>query len=71
MSNEQVGEKTEQPTTKKLEEAFGKGQFAKSSEIQTLLVTAGGLGSLMMVGPEIWEQSSKIMTSMLKIKSNR
>ena len=54
MSNEQAGEKTEQATPKKLQDSFNQGQFAKSAEIQTLLVTAGGLGSLMMVGPEIW-----------------
>ncbi|MBT3596538.1 MAG: EscU/YscU/HrcU family type III secretion system export apparatus switch protein [Verrucomicrobia bacterium] len=65
MSNEQAGEKTEQATPKKLQDSFNQGQFAKSAEIQTLLVTAGGLGSLMMVGPEIWEQSAKIMTSIL------
>ena len=31
--------KTEQPTAKKLSDAFNKGQFARSQEMQTLFVT--------------------------------
>ncbi len=62
--SEQAGEKTEQASPKKMQDAFNQGQFAKSAEIQTLLVTGAGLGSLMMVGPVIWQQSAHIMTSM-------
>ena len=64
MSDQQSGEKTEQASAKKLQDAFNKGQFAKSPEIQTLFVTGAGMLSLMMVGPAMWQQAAMIMTSM-------
>lgn len=64
MSEQQSGEKTEQASAKKLQDAFNKGQFAKSPEIQTLFVTGAGMLSLMMVGPALWQQAAMIMTSM-------
>ena len=39
--SEQVGEKTEQATPRRLEEAVKHGQFARSAEVQTALVEAG------------------------------
>jgi flagellar biosynthesis protein FlhB len=39
--SEDSGDKTEQPTDRRLSEALGKGQFAKSQEIQTALYSFG------------------------------
>src|ERR1700722_16612929 len=53
---EQTGEKTEQPTPRKLEEAIKKGQIANSSEVQTVFVLMGALAALTFAGREIWQQ---------------
>jgi flagellar biosynthesis protein FlhB len=52
--SEQAGEKTEQPSQKKIEEAQKKGQFARSAEIQTVAVLFAGMIGLVFVGSEIW-----------------
>jgi flagellar biosynthesis protein FlhB len=54
--SEQAGEKTEQPTPRKLEEALKKGQIARSPEVQTAFVLLGGLAALAFSGHEIWNQ---------------
>lgn len=51
---EDGGEKTEQPTQKKLEEALKKGQIARSAEVQTVFVLMAGLAALMFTGQETW-----------------
>ncbi|HXS68156.1 MAG TPA: EscU/YscU/HrcU family type III secretion system export apparatus switch protein [Candidatus Polarisedimenticolia bacterium] len=58
------GEKTEQPTPKKLDEAIKKGQIAHSAEVQTVFVLLAGLGALMFTGQETWRQfvSTTVMT---------
>jgi flagellar biosynthetic protein FlhB len=56
MSEEQLGEKTEQPTPRKLEEALKKGQLARSPEVQTAFVLLGGLAALAFTGQETWNQ---------------
>ena len=37
------GEKTEQPTARKLEEASRNGQFPRSAEVQTIFVMTGAM----------------------------
>jgi flagellar biosynthetic protein FlhB len=54
--SDQVGEKTEQPTPHKMEEAFKKGQIPRSAEVQTVFVLMGALASLAFAGREIWAQ---------------
>jgi flagellar biosynthesis protein FlhB len=54
--SEQVGEKTELPTQRKLEESLKRGQIPRSAEVQTVFVLLGGLGALTFAGPEIWHQ---------------
>jgi len=54
--SEQTGEKTEQPTQKKLEDALKKGQIARSPEVQTVFVLLAGLGALSFAGREMWQQ---------------
>ena len=54
--NEQVGEKTEYPTPRRLEEALKRGQIAQSAEVQTAFVLLGGLAALAFAGPDVWKQ---------------
>jgi flagellar biosynthetic protein FlhB len=54
--SEHVGEKTEQPTPRRLEDAIKKGQIARSAEVQTVFVLMGALAALTFAGREIWGQ---------------
>jgi flagellar biosynthesis protein FlhB len=54
--SEQTGEKTEQPTPKRLEEALKHGQIAKSAEVQTAFVLLGALAAFTFAGTEMWRQ---------------
>lgn len=63
--SEDAGEKTELPTPKKLEEAFKKGQFARSAEIQTAGVLLGGIGALSFTGAETWKEMVRAMVMTL------
>jgi flagellar biosynthetic protein FlhB len=54
--SEQQGEKTEQPTPRRLEDALKKGQIARSAEVQTAFVLLGGVAALAFSGQEIWKQ---------------
>lgn len=54
--SEQSGEKTEQPTPRRLEDAIKKGQIARSAEVQTVFVLLGALAALTFAGREIWQQ---------------
>jgi len=54
--SEQVGEKTEQPSQRKLEDALKKGQFPRSPEVQTVFVLVGGLAALFFTGQSMWQQ---------------
>lgn len=60
--SEQVGEKTEQATPKRLEEALRKGQFARSPEVQTVFVLCGGLIALRMAGLDAWQKLTFTLT---------
>ena len=59
------GEKTEQATPRRLEEAWSKGQFARSSEVQTVLVLFGAVLALLFTGREIWGNLGLLMISSL------
>jgi len=54
--SEPTGEKTEQPTPRRLEEAIKRGQIPRSAEVQTVFVLMGSLAALTFAGPEIWQQ---------------
>ena len=56
MADESTGEKTEQPTPRRLEDAIKKGQIARSAEVQTVFVLLGALAALTFAGREIWAQ---------------
>jgi len=52
---EDTGEKTEQPTQRKLEDAIKKGQTPRSAEVQTVFVLFGGVAALTFCGRETWQ----------------
>jgi flagellar biosynthetic protein FlhB len=54
--SEQIGEKTEQPTPKRLEEASKRGQYPRSAEVQTVVVLGAGLMALTLTGRDTWRQ---------------
>jgi flagellar biosynthetic protein FlhB len=51
-----TGEKTEQPTLRKLEEASKKGQYPRSAEVQTVVVLGAAMLAFLLVGQESWRQ---------------
>ncbi len=55
------GDKTEKATPKRLEEAWKKGQFARSSEVQTVFVLFGGILALLFTGSEVWRHLGQLM----------
>jgi flagellar biosynthesis protein FlhB len=60
--SERAGEKTEQATPKRLEEALKKGQFARSAEVQTVFVVCAGLIALRMAGMDSWAHMAYAFT---------
>src|SRR5688500_14315617 len=54
--SDRAGEKTEQATPRRLEEALKKGNFARSPEVQTVFVLCGGLIALRMAGLDAWQR---------------
>jgi len=54
--SEHSGDKTEQATPKKLEEAIKKGQIARSAEVQTVFVLLFALAALTFTGKDTWRQ---------------
>lgn len=59
------GEKTEQPTGKRLAEAINKGQFARTMEIQTVFVLAAGFLAISLTGGKITEVFTTAMVETL------
>src|SRR5690554_4566470 len=59
--SEHAGEKTEQPTPRRLEEAWKKGQFARSAEVQTVFVLGAGFMALLFTGREMWRALSSTL----------
>src|ERR1700743_3860306 len=51
---EDSGEKTEQPTQRKLEDAIKQGQIPQSAEVQTVFVLLGAIAALSFSGRESW-----------------
>ena len=62
--SEQIGEKTEEPTQRRLEDAVKKGQNPRSAEVQTVFVLMASLAALTFYGPEIWQHlvATMVMT---------
>lgn len=65
MADQPAGDKTEQASPKRLDQAFNKGQFARSAEVQTVFVLTAALTALMFAGPEIWRVMGNAQISVL------
>jgi flagellar biosynthetic protein FlhB len=63
--SEHTGEKTEQATAKRLEDALKKGQIARSPEVQTVFVLGGALLALGMTGGEMWRTMAQLLATSL------
>lgn len=63
--NDQNGDKTEQATAKRLEQAHNKGQFARSSEVQTVFVLMAALMALTLSGGEMWRLLATTQVALL------
>jgi len=63
MAESDSGEKTEEPTSKKLSDARKKGQIARSKDLGTMFVLVGSAIALMLVGNALVESLSIIMKS--------
>jgi flagellar biosynthetic protein FlhB len=62
--NEQAGEKTEKASQKHLEEAYRKGQFARSPEVQTAFVLVSAMTALTLSGGEMWRLIANTQVSL-------
>ncbi|MGB1198210.1 MAG: flagellar biosynthesis protein FlhB [Thalassotalea sp.] len=67
MANQDSGEKTEEPTAKKLTDARKKGQIARSKDLGTLFVLAGSAVSLMLVGSYLVDSLTKMMKRLFSV----
>jgi flagellar biosynthesis protein FlhB len=54
--SERQGEKTEQPTPRKIEDAAKRGQIARSAEVQTVFVLTAALLAFKAFGPALWQR---------------
>lgn len=59
--NENGQERSEDPTSKRIEEARRKGQVARSKELSTVAVTLGGAGAMLMFGGQIAADMMRLM----------
>lgn len=68
MAESGSGEKTEQPTAKKLSEAHKKGQIARSKDLGTMFVLVGSAIALMIMGNALVAGLSKMMTRLFSLR---
>lgn len=64
MADSDSGERTEEPTAKKLAEARKKGQIARSKEFGTMFVLVGSACAMWIVGSSLVEALSTMMKSL-------
>ncbi|OKY24677.1 flagellar biosynthesis protein FlhB [Thalassotalea sp. PP2-459] len=67
MAESDSGEKTEEPTGKKLSEARKKGQIARSKDLGTMFVLVGSAIALMMTGSSLVSSLSLIMKRLFNL----
>jgi flagellar biosynthesis protein FlhB len=70
MAENDSGEKTEEPTAKKLSEARKKGQIARSKDLGTMFVLVGMAAALMIVGPVLVDRLSTTMKRLFSLTTN-
>jgi flagellar biosynthetic protein FlhB len=67
MADSDSGEKTEEPTAKKLSDARKKGQIARSKELGTMFVLVGSAAALMVVGEALVNAMTMMMTRLFSL----
>ena len=67
MAESDSGERTEEPTAKKLADARKKGQIARSKELGTMFVLVGSAVGMMITGPFFVDALSQIMKRLFSI----
>jgi flagellar biosynthetic protein FlhB len=67
MAGSDSGEKTEEPTAKKLSDARKKGQIARSKDLGTMFVLVGSAVALMLLGNSLVTALSKMMARLFSL----
>ena len=67
MADSDSGEKTEEPTAKKLSDARKKGQIARSKDLGTMFVLVGSAVAIMLVGGMLAESLTLIMRRLFSL----
>jgi len=67
MAESDSGEKTEQPTAKKLTDARKKGQIARSKDLGTMFVLVGGACAMLLMGNWLTLALSQVMKRLFSI----
>ncbi|MFT5814655.1 MAG: flagellar biosynthetic protein FlhB, partial [Psychroserpens sp.] len=67
MAESDSGEKTEEPTAKKLSDARKKGQIARSKDLGTMFVLVGAALAVMLMGSSLVAGLSQMMTRLLSL----
>ena len=67
MAESDSGEKTEEPTAKKLTDARKKGQIARSKDLGTMFVLVGSAFAMMVMGSALVEALSTIMKRLFSL----
>ena len=67
MAESDSGEKTEEPTAKKLSDARKKGQIARSKDLGTMFVLVGAAMALLILGDSLVAEMAKMMKRMFSL----
>ena len=67
MAESDSGEKSEEPTAKKLSDARKKGQIARSKDLGTMFVLVGAACALLLMGDSLVAEMSKMMKRMFSL----
>ena len=67
MAESDSGERTEQPTAKKLADARKKGQIARSKELGTMFVLVGSASAMFLVGSYLVDKLSQTMKRLFSL----
>ncbi|QOL27102.1 flagellar biosynthesis protein FlhB [Thalassotalea sp. LPB0316] len=67
MAESDSGERTEEPTPKKLADARKKGQIARSKDLGTMFVLLGSASAMLLVGEQLTRALKSIMTRLFSL----
>lgn len=67
MAESDSGEKTEEPTAKKLSDARKKGQIARSKDLGTMFVLVGSAAAMLIMGNSLVAELSKMMKRLFSL----